>query len=42
VTRLLSIGGTSIAACLIAVSVFAADPGRPPLFFSEGWQALTF
>ena len=40
-TRLLSIGCALIGACLVTASVTAQVSGRPPLFFSESWQALT-
>jgi hypothetical protein len=30
-----------IAACWVTASVLAQAPERPPLFLSEGWQALT-
>ena len=33
--------GGLIAACLVTASVFAQGAERPPLFLSEGWQALT-
>jgi hypothetical protein len=39
--RLLAIGGALLAACLVTSSVWAQTAERPPLFFSEGWQALT-
>ena len=32
--------GGLIAACWVTASVFAQGAERPPLFFSEGWQAL--
>lgn len=40
-TRLLSIGGALLAACLASSPVLAQTAERPPLFFSESWQALT-